>query len=150
MSDKQSRRVLPVLWVTFEESARRFAFSYDHDTGQIVMKENSTHGQVAYAFDNDMALAELKGIFERSDHGSSDHEIGRRRRSNDRGRRHNHCWRSATPPAVMRRRPARWWHRSVGNSRDDAPAPEMGTVCFGSTASNSGPGQRAFWPLGSG
>ena len=53
-----------VLWVTFEELARRFAFSYDHETGQIVMKENSTHGQVAYAFDNDMALAELKGIFE--------------------------------------------------------------------------------------
>ncbi len=50
-----------VLWVTI--NGIRYAFSYNHDSEKIEMRENSIQGQTIHTFDNDTPLADLVNIF---------------------------------------------------------------------------------------
>jgi hypothetical protein len=51
-----------VLWVYIGDS--RYAFSYDHESDSIVLKEGSTHGQVLAHFTNATTTPEIERIFE--------------------------------------------------------------------------------------
>ena len=51
-----------VLWVHI--GGTRYAFSYNHQTGEIEMRENSTQGAVLHAFSNNTRVADVKRIFE--------------------------------------------------------------------------------------
>ena len=50
-----------VLWVKI--SGQRYAFSYDHDAGEIVMKKQSTQGQVLHRFSNLTPVQDVQIIF---------------------------------------------------------------------------------------
>lgn len=51
-----------VLWVRIRE--KRYAFSYDHETDQIDMRENSVQGPTLHSFTNRTSLSELYSIFD--------------------------------------------------------------------------------------
>lgn len=51
-----------VLWVRI--GSTRYAFSYNHDAGQIEMREGSTHGPTLHTFTNSTPLASVRMIFE--------------------------------------------------------------------------------------
>ncbi len=51
-----------VLWVKI--GGKRYAFSYNHQTGAIDIREGSTQGRVINAFTNATPLADLRRIFE--------------------------------------------------------------------------------------
>lgn len=50
-----------VLWVHI--GGTRYAFSYDHNTETIEMRQNSTHGEVLHSFSNSTSAREIKEIF---------------------------------------------------------------------------------------
>jgi len=50
-----------VLWVWIGGS--RYAFSFNHDTGQIEMREGSTQGAVIQSFDNNTTMAHVESVF---------------------------------------------------------------------------------------
>ncbi|MCP1175629.1 hypothetical protein [Ralstonia chuxiongensis] len=62
-ADQEIRVLKNVLWVHI--GGNRYAFSYNHDTGEIEMRDGSTQGNVKYAFDNSVSAAQVKTIFER-------------------------------------------------------------------------------------
>jgi hypothetical protein len=51
-----------VLWVNI--SGTQYAFSYNHDTGQIDLRQNNTHGNTIRSFDNTTTAEEIKDFFE--------------------------------------------------------------------------------------
>lgn len=51
-----------VLWVTI--SNIQYAFSYDHQNDEIVMKQGGTQGNIIHRFNNSTSIAEIKRIFE--------------------------------------------------------------------------------------
>ena len=51
-----------VLWVRV--GGKRYAFSYNHDAGQIEMREGSTHGNTLHTFTNATPLATIRTIFQ--------------------------------------------------------------------------------------
>jgi len=51
-----------VLWVRIRDT--RYAFSYNHDLGQIEMREDSTHGSTIQTFTNSTSLATIYTFFE--------------------------------------------------------------------------------------
>ncbi|MFH1060296.1 MAG: hypothetical protein V1797_16660 [Pseudomonadota bacterium] len=51
-----------VLWVWIGDT--RYAFSYNHNTQEIEMRKNSTHGAVIKVFSNSTPLADLKSFFD--------------------------------------------------------------------------------------
>jgi hypothetical protein len=51
-----------VLW--FKVGNKRYAFSYNHDAGQIELRENSLKGETLYTFTNNTPLSEVREIFE--------------------------------------------------------------------------------------
>ena len=51
-----------VMWVSI--SGKRCAFSYNHQTGKIEMREGTTQGDVQHAFDNGTTAATIKAMFE--------------------------------------------------------------------------------------
>lgn len=50
-----------VIW--FKVNQKRYALSYNHDTGEIELRKNSTHGQVIASFSNTMSNARVRQIF---------------------------------------------------------------------------------------
>ncbi len=50
-----------VLWVYI--SGNRYAFSYNHQSGKIEIREGSTQGDVLQDFDNSSLLSEVKDFF---------------------------------------------------------------------------------------
>jgi hypothetical protein len=50
-----------VLWV--EISGNRYAFSYDHDLAEIVMKQGNTRGPVLHRFDNSTSTSSIEALF---------------------------------------------------------------------------------------
>lgn len=52
-----------VLWVRI--GGNRYAFSYNHETGKIEMREGSTQGMTLHIFDNSTPLASVRTIFEK-------------------------------------------------------------------------------------
>lgn len=50
-----------VLWARI--NGQRYAFSYNHDTGQIEMRQGGTHGPTLHQFSNATPLASLTAIF---------------------------------------------------------------------------------------
>ncbi len=50
-----------VLWVRMGGS--RYAFSYNHDSGQIEMRKGSTQGSTLHTFSNSTPLSEVHRIF---------------------------------------------------------------------------------------
>jgi hypothetical protein len=52
-----------VLWAHIGGS--RYVFSYDHHSGNVVMKRGSTQGQVLAQFNNATTVPEILGVFER-------------------------------------------------------------------------------------
>lgn len=48
-------------WVNI--SNKRYAFSYNHETYTIEMRENSIKGKVIHSFSNDTSLSKLVNIF---------------------------------------------------------------------------------------
>ena len=61
-ADQGIKVLTNVLWVHFND--KRYAFSYNHSSGQIEMREGSTHGSVLHVFDNSVSAAQVKSIFE--------------------------------------------------------------------------------------
>jgi hypothetical protein len=61
-ADQEIKVLVNVLWVYI--SGVRYAFSYNHDTGEIEMRDGSTQGPVKYTFSNLIDAASVKGIFE--------------------------------------------------------------------------------------
>lgn len=51
-----------VLWVRI--GSKRYAFSYNHDAGQIEMREGSTQGPTLHTFTNSTPLSTVRTIFE--------------------------------------------------------------------------------------
>jgi len=51
-----------VLW--FKVGGKGYALSYNHETGMIEMRINTTHGRVISSFSNSMTNAEIRTIFE--------------------------------------------------------------------------------------
>ena len=51
-----------VLWVHI--SGKRYAFSYNHLTGEIEMRQESTQGQTLHRFSNATPLSSVRAIFE--------------------------------------------------------------------------------------
>ena len=51
-----------VLWVQI--GGHRYAFSYNHERGQIEMRRESIRGDVLHGFTNAMPLSALKHVFE--------------------------------------------------------------------------------------
>ena len=50
-----------VLW--FRVNGKRYALSYNHDTGEIELRENTTQGKVVASFNNTMSNAQVRSIF---------------------------------------------------------------------------------------
>lgn len=50
-----------VLWVYI--SGQRYAFSYNHDTGEIEMRKENTHGPTLHTFTNATPLSSVMAIF---------------------------------------------------------------------------------------
>jgi hypothetical protein len=50
-----------VLWVRM--GGARYAFSYNHEAGQIEMREGSTQGATLHTFTNSTPLADVRRIF---------------------------------------------------------------------------------------
>lgn len=50
-----------VLW--FKVNGKRYALSYNHDTGEIEIKNNTTQGPVVASFSNAMANSQVRAIF---------------------------------------------------------------------------------------
>ncbi len=50
-----------VLW--FRVNRKRYALSYNHDTGEIELRENTTQGPVVASFSNTMSNAQVRAIF---------------------------------------------------------------------------------------
>ena len=50
-----------VLWVT--HNGQRYAFTYNHDSGQIDIKRGSTRGIVVGSFDNQTPIGQVINIF---------------------------------------------------------------------------------------
>jgi hypothetical protein len=50
-----------VLWVKI--GGKRYAFSYDHNSGEIMMKQGSTQGVVLHRFDNSTPSTAIEAIF---------------------------------------------------------------------------------------
>lgn len=50
-----------VLWVRIR--GQRYAFSYDHKTGQIEMRQGSTQGSVMHRFDDTVSADVVRTIF---------------------------------------------------------------------------------------
>jgi hypothetical protein len=51
-----------VLWVRI--GPNRYAFSYNHDAGEIEMRLGSTQGQTVHTFSNSTSLSQVRQIFE--------------------------------------------------------------------------------------
>lgn len=51
-----------VLWVKI--SGRRYAFSYNHQTQEIEMRQDSTHGAVMHRFSNNTPIVQVQTIFQ--------------------------------------------------------------------------------------
>ena len=51
-----------VLW--FRVAGRRYAFSYNHDTGEIELRKNSLQGKVIASFSNETTNTEVRDTFE--------------------------------------------------------------------------------------
>jgi hypothetical protein len=51
-----------VLWVKINNN--RYAFSYNHDMGEIEMRQGSIQGDVLHSFTNITSLSQIKQIFE--------------------------------------------------------------------------------------
>jgi hypothetical protein len=51
-----------VLWVKI--SGQRYAFSYNHQSGAIEIRDGSTHGPVLHSLTNATALSDLRKIFQ--------------------------------------------------------------------------------------
>ena len=51
-----------VLWVHI--GSKRFAFSYNHTTGVIEMRDSSIQGPILHSFDNTVSLSTVRQIFE--------------------------------------------------------------------------------------
>jgi len=51
-----------VLWIYINRT--RYAFSYNHKSGQIELRKGSTQGKVLYSFDNASTVSQIKQIFE--------------------------------------------------------------------------------------
>ena len=51
-----------VLW--FKVGSKRYAFSYNHDVGQIEMRENGIQGPTLHTFTNATPLSSVRAIFE--------------------------------------------------------------------------------------
>ena len=60
--DQEIKVLTNVLWVHI--GSKRYTFSYNHSSGQIEMREGSTHGSVKHVFDNSVTAAQVKSIFE--------------------------------------------------------------------------------------
>jgi Integron cassette protein VCH_CASS1 chain len=50
-----------VLWVTI--AGTRYAFSYNHETEEIEMRDRTTHGEVRHRFSNATPATEVERIF---------------------------------------------------------------------------------------
>ena len=50
-----------VLWFKVEQ--KRYALSYNHNTGKIELRQNTTQGSVVASFSNAMTNAEIRTIF---------------------------------------------------------------------------------------
>ena len=50
-----------VLWVSI--SGKQYAFSYDHDAGEIIMREGSTRGSEVRRFDNLTPVTDVEAFF---------------------------------------------------------------------------------------
>jgi len=50
-----------VLWVYI--GGQRYVFSYNHDTGEIEMREENTHGQTLHRFSNATPLSTIMTVF---------------------------------------------------------------------------------------
>ena len=50
-----------VLWVKI--GGARYAFSYNHDNGEIEVREGTTHGNVVGSFSNASSVADVRRIF---------------------------------------------------------------------------------------
>jgi hypothetical protein len=51
-----------VLWVKINNN--RYAFSYNHMTGEIELRHNSTRGSILHTFSNSTPLNQVKQIFD--------------------------------------------------------------------------------------
>lgn len=51
-----------VLWLQVED--RRLCFAYNHENGNIEVRENSIQGNVIQSFNNSTLLSEVKSFFE--------------------------------------------------------------------------------------
>ena len=58
----QSGDMKNVLWVKINST--KYAFSYNHETKKIEMRENSIKGQVIKQFDNSISTGAIKQFFE--------------------------------------------------------------------------------------
>lgn len=52
-----------VIW--FKVSQRRYALSYNHETGEIELRKNSIKGSVIASFSNSMTNAQVREVFDR-------------------------------------------------------------------------------------
>jgi len=52
-----------VIWVKI--GGNKYAFSYNHDTKQIDMRERTTQGRIVHSFSNSTPLSEVKEVFQR-------------------------------------------------------------------------------------
>ena len=52
-----------VLWVTI--SKNRYAFAFNHHTGEIEMRKGSTRGKALHRFSDAMSIIDLKSIFDK-------------------------------------------------------------------------------------
>lgn len=55
-------RMANVLW--FKVNRRRYALSYNHDTGEIELRENSIQGSVVASFSNSMTNTQVREVFD--------------------------------------------------------------------------------------
>lgn len=60
-TDQEINVLVNVLWVHI--GGRRYAFSYNHDSGEIEMREGTTQGAVRHVFTNAVTAASVKNIF---------------------------------------------------------------------------------------
>lgn len=60
--DQEIKVLVNVLWVYI--GGARYAFSYNHDSGEIEMRDGSTQGPVKHTFSNAVDAASVKAIFE--------------------------------------------------------------------------------------
>ncbi len=58
----QAGEMKNVLWVRIDGT--RYAISYSHDSGEIELRENTTHGNVVASFSNATPCSEVRRVFE--------------------------------------------------------------------------------------